>query len=270
VVRQARLIAVVGAFLIGCAILLVVDGSGVRAEASHEEKQGHTEATKEQEHSGGAAPEEDRCGGTREVLRFQQWFYVTNDVPGCPTSGVLSGTDGSDTPPEGRGLEGGDGDDKIRGLGGSDEIYGSSGSDVVYGGPGRDFLFSEGIYGGGNEWNTDVLYGGDDPDDLYAGNGEDVLYGGDGDDQLYALDIGMGKTAPKDGGRDKLYCGGGWDRYEADPTDYVDSSCEKGTLIDTGGPPLILLAGAVLLLGSGLLVTSRYVLPRASSSYAAL
>jgi hypothetical protein len=42
VVRQAHFIAVVGAFLIGCAVLLMVGFSGVRAEASQED-QGHTE-----------------------------------------------------------------------------------------------------------------------------------------------------------------------------------------------------------------------------------
>jgi hypothetical protein len=47
VVRQRHLIAVVGTFLIGCAVLyIVVSASGMQAEASQEEKQGHTEATK--------------------------------------------------------------------------------------------------------------------------------------------------------------------------------------------------------------------------------
>ena len=61
-----------------------------------------------------------------------------------------------------------------------------------------------------------------------------LLYGGDGNDHLDALDT-------KEEGRDKLYCGDGWDKYRADPNDYVSSSCEKGTLwedgklYDTGG-----------------------------------
>ena len=38
VIRRAPLIALVGAFLIGCAVLLMVGGSGMRAEASQEEK----------------------------------------------------------------------------------------------------------------------------------------------------------------------------------------------------------------------------------------
>ena len=67
----------------------------------------------------------------------------------------------------------------------------------------------------------------------------------------------------KDQQRDELYCGGGRDQYRASRLDYVSSSCEEGTLVDTGGPPLILLAGAALLLSSGLLVMSRYVIRRA-------
>ena len=48
-VRHARLMAVVGVLLIASAVLLVGGGcSGVRAEASQEEMQGRTEATKEQ------------------------------------------------------------------------------------------------------------------------------------------------------------------------------------------------------------------------------
>ena len=63
---------------------------------------------------------------------------------------------------------------------------------------------------------------------------------------------------------DKIYCGKGKDRYYADKIDYVDSSCEKGKLVDTGGPPLrFLLAGAALLLLSSGLAMSRYVIRRA-------
>jgi large-conductance mechanosensitive channel len=48
VVRQGHLIAVVGTFLIGCAVLLIVVGcSGVRSKAPKEEKQENApEATK--------------------------------------------------------------------------------------------------------------------------------------------------------------------------------------------------------------------------------
>jgi hypothetical protein len=87
---------VVGTFLIGCALLLLVVGcAGTRSEAPQKEK-GHTEATKEKQgHTRGAASEEDRCGGTRT---FDRWGgpYITNDVPGCPNGGLLEGTDERD------------------------------------------------------------------------------------------------------------------------------------------------------------------------------
>jgi hypothetical protein len=99
--------------------------------------------------------------------------------------------------------------------------------------------------------------------------GEDVIYGGDGNDELAANDSGQL--------RDKLYCGKGKDTYIAYKPDYVDSSCEVASapplyfsghdvasvtssasaspvpLPQSGGPPLVLLAAAALLLGSGIL-----------------
>ena len=159
----------------------------------------------------------------------------------------LSGTNGKDN------LEGGDGNVEIRGLGGPDDIEGGLGDDVIYGG------------GGG--------------DSLSGGEGKDVLYGGDGNDEV-------GLDARNDGQPDKVYCGKGKDTYVVakdiyivDEIDYVDSSCEKivnsfqlGNLRSdvasssatssawaspvpipsSGGPAILLLAGA-LLLGSGIL-----------------
>src|SRR5215207_4625963 len=138
VVRQAHRIAIVGAFLSGCAVLLVIGGSGVRAEASQEEKQGHNEATKEQDHSGGAASEEDRCGGTRLIIRDGEG-YLTNDVPGCPSKGGLLSDTGRNC---GCILDGMKGDDEIRGRSDGDELYGGAGSDVIYGGGNFDLLYS--------------------------------------------------------------------------------------------------------------------------------
>jgi len=215
VVRQGHLIAVVGAFLIGCAVLLlVIGGSGVRAEASQEEKQGHNEATKEQGRSPEATTsEEPRCEGTR-TIKWDELTAVTNDVPGCPNGGLLSGTDGPEI------LFGKDGDDKMRGLGGYDTVTGGSGSDVIYGGPGTDGLK-------GSEGN-DVLYGGPDDDQLWGGGGADVIYGGDGNDYIVAAWPACRHCGGPlgDGQHDKLYCGAGRDHYYADKLDYVSSSCE--------------------------------------------
>ena len=142
VVRQTHLIAVVGAFLIA---VVVVGCAGLRSEAPQEEEQGHTEAT---------ASEEARCEGTRTFKIKESGViekFTTNDVPGCPKGGLLSGTDKKDW------LGGKDGDDEIHGLGGVDAIYGDGGNDVIYGGPGDDrYLFGR--------WGDDVIYGGDGND----------------------------------------------------------------------------------------------------------
>jgi RTX calcium-binding nonapeptide repeat (4 copies) len=207
VVRQSHLIAVVGTFLMGCVVLLVVACAGVRSHAPQED-QGHTEVTKEQARS-------DRCEGTRTVEDKEmpgRARYTTNDLPGCPNKGgLLPGTDKADK------LYGEEGDDEIHGLGAADWISGGLGNDVIYGGPGADLMTNYGLGGGEGD---DVLYGGDGNDSLSGGAGEDVLYGGDGDDNL---ELTMG---PNDGQRDKLYCGEGKDEYSADKRDYVDSSCE--------------------------------------------
>jgi Ca2+-binding RTX toxin-like protein len=134
-------------------------------------------------------------------------LLTTNDVPGCPTGGLLSGTDGRDN------LDGKKGEDEIHGLGGVDVIFGGDGSDVIYGGPGDDSPLW-GLRG------DDVIYGGDGNDgDLNGFGGEDVLFGGDGNDSLDGTWDGRQ--------RDELYCGAGSDTYLGGKEDFVDSSCEE-------------------------------------------
>jgi RTX calcium-binding nonapeptide repeat (4 copies) len=271
VVGQGRVIAMVRALLIGCAVLLVIGASGVRAEASQEEQE-HTGATKQQTHSGRGSSDEDQCERTRTIIRDGAG-YLTNDVPGCPKGGLLSDT-GTDC---GCALDGGVGNDEIHGRSTGDEIFGGSGSDTLYGGPGGDFIYGTGtdtMSDFGRETDRDVFYGGDGPDTMYAGKGADVIYGGDGNDDIVAAPAGVDFGPNKQ--QDKLYCGAGRDYYFVGPLDYVDSSCEEGRLVErgqlgrfveggrliyTGGPPLIVLAGAVLL-GIGLLLV-RYVTRRA-------
>ena len=121
-VRQGHFMAVVGTFMTGWAVLLLVVGcSGVRSGASKQE----------QGRSPEASAEEDRCGETRSIDKHRG-PYLTNDVPGCPSGSLLSGTDGPDK------LFGGDGEDKIRGLGGKDTIFGGPSNDVIHAGPGDD------------------------------------------------------------------------------------------------------------------------------------
>ena len=199
--------------------------------------------------------EEARCEGTRTIKEPGSGAIVTtNDLPGCPKGGLLLGTEGSDQTlsrnPARPSLYGGDGDDTIRGLGGNDDISPGSGDDVVYGGDGDD--------------------------DVFPDSGNDVIYGGDGNDMLASND--------GDGQGDKLYCGAGRDKYFADPTDNVDTSCETASAppsrysgddtpgddtpvvtigatsasaspipVPESGGPAILLPTAALLVGSGIL-----------------
>jgi hypothetical protein len=216
--RQVRSIAVVVAFLIGCAVLLIVVGcAGVRSETSKKAQGSTPQAT---------ASEQARCEGTRTLHHYVVAYggglyskqrsgseedmkkadkkagqktevidvYTTNDLPGCPKGGLLKGTDKADVDPYPNhpGLEGQAGDDEIRGFGANDTLSGGEGNDVLYGGPGEDRID--------------------------GGPGEDVIYGGEGNDFLAGDD---------DGQRDKLYCGKGKDGYFADKNDYVDSSCEE-------------------------------------------
>jgi Ca2+-binding RTX toxin-like protein len=205
---------VVRAFLIGCVVLLLVVGcSGTRSDAPQKTK-GHTEATNnEQTRSpeATASKEEARCEGTRTIEKYRA-FFTTNDIPGCPNGGLLSGTNGKDE------LYGGDGEDEVRGLDASDVIYGGVGNDVLYAGSGDDYFGPAGNSLAGK--GDDVLYGGPGDDDwMEGGPGEDVIYGGDGNDTIDATSF--------DRDRDKLYCGKGKDTYVADKKDFVDNSCEK-------------------------------------------
>ena len=189
----------VGTFLIGCAVLLLVVGCAGTSSEAPKEGQGHTEATKEQPRSSEATEAEEaqegRCDrtGTTKLPKLSAGTFITNDLPGCPKGGLLEGTDKHDQ------LAGKDGDDEIRGLGGNDWLYGGPGSDDIYGGPGDDWPVS------GDE-------------------GEDVIYGGDGNDRLSGLQPPLSRLPAQ---RDELYCGKGKDSYTADKLDYVDSSCEK-------------------------------------------
>jgi len=235
---------VVGAFLIGGAVLLLMVGcSGVRSETPKKE-QGRTEAANGQAHS-------ERCERTRKMhLEIfeppgtdKKAPFITNDVPGCPKCGLLSGTKKTDY------FAGKDGEDEIRGLGGADYIEGGLGGDFVYGGPGNDYLWAK--FGWSEEpppeppkdLSNNVLHGGSGSDRMFGANGDDVLYGGEGDDGLVGNDDesgGSGKDVlyggpgndtlypAKDGQRDELYCGKGKDRFlnVADEIDYIDTSCE--------------------------------------------
>jgi len=180
--------AVVGTLLIGCAILLIVVGcSEKRSEAPQEEKE-HTEATnKERGRIAEAASEEVRCEGTRtyqkgRVVRGHRNIFTTNDLPDCPKSGLLVGTDKRDK------LGGKEGEDEIRGLGAADQIFGGVGKDVIYGGPGDD---TELDVASAAEFGNDGQR-----DELYCGEGRDTYYAEKIDYVDSSCEVKLGNVAP--------------------------------------------------------------------------
>jgi hypothetical protein len=89
---------------------------------------------------------------------------------------------------------------------------------TLSGGPGADRLQSAGAGG-------DTLDGGEGNDRLTAGPGADTLDGGLGTD---TLDAGSGDdlVRTRDGLADRITCGDGSDRVEADTADVVAGDCE--------------------------------------------
>ncbi len=74
-------------------------------------------------------------------------------------------------------IDGGPGDDTLRGTGARDRIDGGSGSDTIYGLDGDDQLWGDGGPSIGQMTDLDVIY---------AGQGDDDVLGGQGNNRLYA------------------------------------------------------------------------------------
>ena len=115
------------------------------------------------------------------------------DCQGTDRDDQLSGTPDPNT------ITGRKGADQIEGIGGKDILNGNLGSDAVYGGNGEDK-----VYGGGN---NDYMQGGYKSDHIGTGSGDDVV-------------------AAKDGFKDQIYCGTGYDRFYVDRIDALHG-CEK-------------------------------------------
>jgi Ca2+-binding RTX toxin-like protein len=128
--------------------------------------------------------------------------------------------------------------DIIRGLGGDDVIDANPGDlgnvyyrredvDAIAGGAGDDRLFGR--------RGHDTLDGGAGDDRLDGGRGADRLAGGAGDDVLDGgryLDTVSGGAGgdvvrARDGFRDRISCGPGFDRVAADARDVVSRDCER-------------------------------------------
>ncbi len=144
------------------------------------------------------------------------------------------GTDGPDT------LWGTNGDDNLIGKGGDDVLHSLNGRDTLLGGSGKDCLlclarFPRFFAGDKN------LLGGTGNDFIWAGKGSDDVVGAEGNDLLIdggfrefsrdtfsggpgndAIDVMHYRSA-----RDRVVCGGGFDRVAADSKDVVAPDCEE-------------------------------------------
>ncbi len=112
-------------------------------------------------------------------------------------------------------LDGGDGDDILKGKGGADVFHGGGGDDRIrgdaeqdtaHGGSGSDILIGLG--------GDDALNGDDGRDFLYGGRDDDTVFGGAGDDELRGnrgndtLEGGIGMDDLRGGGNNDTLVGG--------------------------------------------------------------
>lgn len=113
---------------------------------------------------------------------------------GADTIGTLMGTLGT--------VRGGPGNDELNGDSGANRLYGDAGSDVLYGGDGDDYVD--------------------------GGPGTDQIFG----DSAYLEAGGADTLVSRDGERDEVTCGVGYDVVTADPLDVLFLECDK---VDRGG-----------------------------------
>ena len=136
-------------------------------------------------------------------------------------------------------ISAGDGDDFVDGEAGNDSIDGGNGADLLRGGVGNDTLL------GGNDFDTleggngsDSMDGGDSVDSLLGGAGNDTLLGGLGAD---TLDAGDGNDV-LDGGRnnDSIVGGLGDDKIRGDHgNDTIDAGDGNDTVNGGDGNDVI-------------------------------
>ncbi|MBP2328068.1 Ca2+-binding RTX toxin-like protein [Kibdelosporangium banguiense] len=133
----------------------------------------------------GAAGESDNAdltvenivgGAGDDSLTANQSTVLQGQLNGGPGNDTIIGSQGQDF------LEGGDGADRIDGLGGEDILLGGAGDDTLNGGAGFDQV-------GGMDGN-DILFGGPDGDIVGGGAGDDQMISDptvDGGDQFFGF-----------------------------------------------------------------------------------
>ncbi|QEY15516.1 hypothetical protein D0C16_05735 [Cellvibrio sp. KY-GH-1] len=132
---------------------------------------------------------------------------------------------------------GGNGNDRIYGLGGNDKLNGLNGNDVLDGGAGDDELL------GGAD--TDLLLGGKDNDTLDGGAGNDVLKGGAGNDTYkFTGDFGHDTVIDTEG-LNTLDINGAVGELKQTAKDSIiyrnSANTVEAVLVDSGGSKTLLL-----------------------------
>jgi Ca2+-binding RTX toxin-like protein len=146
-------------------------------------------------------------GAGLDIVGFS--FHPPIGVSADLRTGVATG-DGTDTLTNIEDLDGSDEDDHLSGDSSANRIDGGGGDDVILGRAGADKL-SECCSGSGN----DHLYGGTGRDRLSGSDGDDFLGGGMGKDVLHGQ-LGDDRLSAKDGFRDDVFGGTGFDRARVD------------------------------------------------------
>ncbi len=142
------------------------------------------------------------------------------------------GTNGPDT------LRGTNKADNLIGKGGNDRLFALNGRDNLLGGPGKDWLDTHPSEVRSGDKN---LLGGPGNDVVWAGKGSDNVVGGEGNDLLpddAERELSTDRLSGGPGNdvidvlhyrsaRDRVVCGGGFDRVAANSKDVVAPDCEE-------------------------------------------
>nr|NIS43977.1 tandem-95 repeat protein [Desulfuromonadales bacterium] len=146
-------------------------------------------------------------------------------LKGMKGDDTLFGNSGNDHLQGGQGsdtLYGGTGDDFIQGQQGNDVAYGGSGDDTIEGGEGADTLYGD--------FGNDTIDGGSGNDVLVGGAGDDILQGGGGDD-TFTFDLSQGL------GNDTIDGGTGSDSIDLTNAGDWTITFDDGTQIDSNDDP---------------------------------
>ena len=175
----------------------------------------------------------------RSIVAMRVDGGAGNDtIRGGRSNDILSGGSGADA------IDGRDGDDEVNGGNDNDRLYGYRGNDTINGDAGNDLIYGhdgdDEINGGAGD---DLIFGQDDDDTINGEAGNDRLYGQDGDDILKGA-LGNDRiwggddndTIEGNWGHDELRGESGDDTIRGgDGDDYLHGGAHNDTLFGDAG-----------------------------------